>query len=85
MERGMLALAFMVVFLDFLLVFLLLWRPWASSVDATVLNTINIALGSLLAFGSMVLGYYFGSSKSSADKTKLIEATKPAAAPAVPK
>lgn len=34
-------------------------------------DIVNVALGMILGLSSTVIGYYFGSSKSSSDKTRL--------------
>jgi hypothetical protein len=36
-------------------------------------DILNVAMGMILSLSSTVVGYYFGSSKSSSDKTKLFE------------
>lgn len=40
-------------------------------------DLINIALGSFLAAFGTVVGYFFGSSKSSADKNELLKSKEP--------
>jgi len=35
-------------------------------------STLNIAIGSLLQAFALVIGYFFGSSKGSADKTEML-------------
>ena len=56
----------MLVFLFFI------WKAGASTVDQGVINLIyGVALGYHSAF-MIVIGYYFGSSQSSADKTKIM-------------
>jgi len=40
-------------------------------------DIINIALGVILGMGKDVVGYFFGSSKSSADKTEAIKNMQP--------
>jgi drug/metabolite transporter (DMT)-like permease len=39
-------------------------------------DIVNIALGTLLGMAVTVVGYFFGSSKSSADKTELLKDSK---------
>lgn len=39
-------------------------------------DIVNIALGTLLGMAVTVVGYFYGSSKSSADKTELISGKK---------
>jgi cytochrome c biogenesis protein CcdA len=36
-------------------------------------DIINVALGMILGLSGTVVGYYFGSSKSSSDKTKILK------------
>jgi hypothetical protein len=51
---------------------LVIWHKGASTVDAGVVNLIyGLALGYHSAF-MIVMGYFFGSSKSSADKNDLL-------------
>jgi steroid 5-alpha reductase family enzyme len=51
---------------------LVIWRSGASTVDANVINLIyGLALGYHSGF-MIVLGYYFGSSKGSADKNLIM-------------
>lgn len=61
----------------FIVGFLLyIWKAGASTVDQ---NVINLVYGMALGFHSgfmLVLGYFYGSSKSSADKTALMAEKK---------
>lgn len=61
----------------FIVGFLLyIWKAGASTVDQ---NVINLVYGMSLGFHSgfmLVLGYFYGSSKSSADKTVLLSEKK---------
>ena len=39
-------------------------------------DVVMVAVGVILGWGSMVVGYFFGSSKSSSDKNEIIAAKK---------
>jgi steroid 5-alpha reductase family enzyme len=55
---------------------LVIWKSGASTVDSNVINLIyGLALGYHSGF-TIVLGYYFGSSKGSADKNLIIGKTE---------
>jgi steroid 5-alpha reductase family enzyme len=59
---------------------LFIWKVGASTVDANVVNLIyGLALGFHSAF-MIVIGYWFGSSQGSADKTQLMATASKVAA-----
>lgn len=66
------------------LVLALMWYATVSvlsrEIPAANVQPANILLGIVLSWGGMVVGYFFGSSKGSADKTEAMTA-KPDAKP----
>lgn len=67
-EKGYMALlALVVIGATFYLGHVLL----TSTIPADNRDIVNVALGMILGLSSTVIGYYFGSSKSSSDKTYL--------------
>ncbi len=67
-ERGyMIILAIIILGSTFYLGYMLLTQ----TVPSENRDIVNVALGMILGLSSTVVGYYFGSSKSSSDKTRL--------------
>ena len=67
-EVYMYLLGAVVVALCFFLAYLLILTP----VPDSNRDIINVAFGLILGWGGAVVGYFFGTSKSSAEKTKII-------------
>jgi hypothetical protein len=67
-ERFMYALAGLVVLFGFSICVLLYFFKIPEGNE----NAVMLAIGQFLTFVGFVIGYYFGSSKSSADKTALL-------------
>jgi uncharacterized membrane protein YjfL (UPF0719 family) len=67
-EIYMYLLGAFVVALCFFLAYLLIFTPVPESNQGIV----NVAFGLVLGWGGAVVGYFFGTSKSSAEKTKMI-------------
>ena len=58
-----------IVSLSFIILVLLVFNP----LPAENKDIVNIALGTFLGMAVTVVGYFFGSSKSSADKNELLK------------
>lgn len=71
-EVYMYVLGALVVLGAFAIVALMIYHP----VPAESKDTINIAIGLLIGNGVVVVNYFFGSSKSSADKNTLLAEKK---------
>lgn len=67
-EIYMYLLGAVVVALCFFLAYLLIFSP----IPETNKDIITVAFGLILGWGGAVVGYFFGTSKSSNDKTKII-------------
>ena len=67
-ELYMYILGAIVVALCFFLAYLLIFTP----IPETNKDIITVAFGLILGWGGAVVGYFFGSSKSSKDKTDII-------------
>ena len=67
-EVYMYLLGSIVVALCFFLAYLLIF----TAVPETNRSIIDVAFGFILGWGGSVVSYFFGTSKSSADKTKII-------------
>lgn len=67
-ELYMYLLGSIVVALCFFLAYLLIF----TAVPETNRSIIDVAFGIVLGWGGAVVGYFFGTSKSSSDKTKLL-------------
>lgn len=71
-ERFMYALGGGIVSLSFIILVLLIFNPLPGENK----DIVNIALGTFLGMAVTVVGYFFGSSKSSADKNDLLSQKK---------
>ena len=67
-ETFMYVLGALVVMLSASVIFLLIFHDLPENNK----DIVNIALGTLLGMAVTVVGYFYGSSKSSADKTEII-------------
>lgn len=67
-EFYMYILGAFVVALCFFLAYLLIFTP----IPEGNKDILTVAFGLILAWGGSVVGYFFGTSKSSSDKTKII-------------
>ena len=67
-EVYMYLLGAVVVALCFFLAYLLIFTPIPDSNR----DIVTVAFGLILSWGGAVVGYFYGSSKSSSDKTKLL-------------
>ena len=67
-EIYMYLLGAIVVALCFFLAYLLIFTPIPDSNR----DIVTVAFGLILGWGGAVVGYFFGTSKSSSDKTKII-------------
>jgi len=67
-EVYMYLLGAVVVALCFFLAYLLIFTPIPDSNR----DIVTVAFGLILSWGGAVVGYFYGSSKSSSDKTKII-------------
>mgnify|MGYP001615339757 CR=1 FL=1 len=79
-ERFMYILGGLVVGFSAGIVILLIFQ----TVPQSNLQIVNIALGSLMTMAGSVVGYFFGSSKGSSDKTALLANGKPESPPPAP-
>lgn len=79
-EKGYMAiLAMAVIGATFFLGYMLL----TETVPAENRDIVNVALGMILGLSGTVVGYYFGSSKSSSDKTEIFKEQEEAEGPFV--
>ena len=67
-EVYMYLLGALVITASFFLAYLLIFTP----VPDANRSIVDVAFGLVLGWGGAVVGYFFGSSKSSSDKTKII-------------
>jgi len=67
-EVYMYLLGAVVVALCFFLAYLLIFTP----IPESNRDIVTVAFGLILSWGGAVVGYFYGSSKSSSDKTKII-------------
>lgn len=67
-EVYMYLLGAVVITLCFFLAYLLIFTP----IPDNNRDIITVAFGLILGWGGAVVGYFYGSSKSSSDKTKLL-------------
>ena len=67
-EVYMYLLGALIVALCFFLAYLLLFTP----IPETNKEILTVALGLILAWGGLIVNYFFGTSKSSNDKTKIM-------------
>lgn len=71
-ERFMYILGGAIVALSFIILVLLVFNPLPTDNK----DIVNIALGTFLGMAVTVVSYFFGSSKSSADKTEILTKQK---------